>query len=489
MIFFGREKEIEELNSLVKSYSKMKKGLLIGIDGIRRVGKTTLVHNYITNKQKDNEIYFKFIGNSELSSEENLKEVLNKTKDTLKDFYIKNNINNKTLNISKIKTWSHYFDYLKENIELLRKNNVKIFIFFDEISWYSKQNKFLPYFSNYWNQHGCFTQDLVVFMATSVSSWSEKVFGNSDGLFNRFSRIIKLKPFSLEEIKQFLKLIKPTISEKEIVYYYMIFGGVIQYYQWIDGNFEQTLSKLVNNSEQLLLEKNRLFKGIFSENKNHKEILNILCSSKSLTFSEILKKMKNEYKYNKTESYLYEQLKELEDHDFIISSKFGTNKYFSIYNSYCLFVNYWIENNRIHLLQNLDQHFSTWKGQAFELLIMKNIDLVCKILNLKNIPNYQFNWRYCEDGKQLAQIDILLDITNEFKRLDKTKYLVIVECKNYGGYLKISTIKELNKKRQYLEYSEELRKNKINIEGLLITLNPVSEEELDFPMKYYSILK
>lgn len=169
--------------------------------------------------------------------------------------------------------------------------------------------------------------------------------------------------------------------------------------------------------------------------------------------------------------------------------KFGTNKFFSIYNPYCLFVNYWIENNRIHLLQNLDQHFSAWKGQAFELLIMKNIDLVCKILNLKNIPNYQFNWKYCEDGKQLSQIDILLDVTNEFKRLDKTKYLVIVECKNYDGYLKISTIKELNKKRQYLEYVEELRKNKVNIEGLLITLNPISEENLDFPMKYYSILK
>lgn len=61
MIFFGREKEIEELNSLIKSYSKMKKGLLVGIDGIRRVGKTTLVHNYITNKQKDDEIYFKFM--------------------------------------------------------------------------------------------------------------------------------------------------------------------------------------------------------------------------------------------------------------------------------------------------------------------------------------------------------------------------------------------------------------------------------------------
>ena len=92
---------------------------LIGIDGRRRVGKTTFVNEYIKEKIKknDNVIYFSFIGNNTLSLRENVLQCFNKTKSQLIQIIEKHNIENDNLfallKAKKIYAWVDFFLYFE----------------------------------------------------------------------------------------------------------------------------------------------------------------------------------------------------------------------------------------------------------------------------------------------------------------------------------------------------------------------------------------
>lgn len=130
----------------------------------RRVGKTSLVQHFIQDKINKgyNVVSFSFIGNNTYSSLENIKynlKILTTTLDKVVsdlnnvnqifDNYLmienlKNHVNQQA---KSIKNWIDFFFLLEHVVDSLYKHgkskNIKIMIFFDEIAWYSNNNKFI----------------------------------------------------------------------------------------------------------------------------------------------------------------------------------------------------------------------------------------------------------------------------------------------------------------------------------------------------------
>lgn len=506
MNFIGRKKYFDELNRIYLSNRKNNKSILIGVDGIRKVGKTTFVNEFITRNKEDDDLFLFFIGNVHLRSIDNIKECILLIKRTFEDKF-KSNLNllniykNEIPSFSKIYensyNWSNFFDYLNKHLSFYKKHFSKnyVFIFFDEISWYDKQGKFIAHFANYWNKSGVFEEKLAIFMASSVSIWAkENAFMNKGALFERFNKIIKIDPFTIKEIKEVIKLQNNKVSDLHIIFYYFIFGGIIKYYlgnYWLDFSlsFEENLKNL-SQKKELLNEYNNLFQGILSEKKCYKEIIKILCKSKALSSKEIYSKITNELKLFYSNQHITEQLNDLEEYSFISKNVYAGENYYKINHPLSYFIYYWFdEKSKINWLSNLDQDFSTWKGNAFEIFLSSNQDfLIHDLFDLDlNNPDIFLNWLYIEYKKKnngfkkeiKSQIDLLIDKTNEMKRLNGEKDFLLIECKNYkeNTRLSFSDINEIEKKIFYLEeYVSKTYKidlNKINIKPIVFSVQPI----------------
>lgn len=528
--FVGREKELKDLKIIYKKSKKMNKAMLIGIDGIRKVGKTTFVQKFILDQSQKNKevINFSFIGNLKLQKRQNISIMIKEIEKKIKTKLIEKDLEEKYKN--KVGSyfsqysyhWMDFFNYLEKNINFLKENikGIEIYLFFDEISWFDKQKQFIAYFANFWNQYAYLESDLFIFMASSVSTWiNEVAFYNNGPLFERFNMIIKLNPFNIKEIKDIILLQNPNISKVEIIFYYFIFGGIIKYYlnnAWINFNlsFEENMKLLsTENKKFLIKEYNELFVGILSEKKQYKEIVFALCSLKSGNQNEIKEKIKKEYGLIIENNNLYKQLKDLIDYDFVKITKSPNNFNENIYminHLLSYFVYYWLNDDlqdqvkvkkhnivnkkeKIYKINFLDNDFSTWKGMALEIFLLNNIDLLNEELELNNV-DYYLNWKYFEQIKedktskiknqkvQKAQIDLLIEKTRDLKRIeDDQAYFTIVECKNYKEKedISYSEIRSLKNKKIYVEdFYLKLLKKKINIDFVIFTVNPLSKSNL-----------
>ena len=329
--------------------------------------------------------------------------------------------------------------------DILNKLGFYIYVFFDEISWYDKHNKFISFFANSWNSKFSLSENVTIFLASSVNTWMDKnIFENTTTLFGRLNLKIKLEPFSLVEIIEYFKIKTNSYnfsdkSKKEIMQYYLMFGGIIKYYDWIDFSmsYEDNIDRLskINIFEN---EYNILFKGLFSKNdeKNiliYKKIVSILCRKKKASFDEIYKEMKD-----KNKNTIYRILNELTASNLIKTTNFNKNNTYMINDLFCFFYYTWMssveiiindskteseakENRTISVIVDVaqiikqDSYYNTWSGFAFEIMmsINKNISLITDVKNDKMILNWK-RINKTEDKLKIKfknkskQIDLLL---------------------------------------------------------------------------------
>ena len=335
--------------------------------------------------------------------------------------------------------------YFEMIYDILNKLGFYIYVFFDEISWYDKHNKFISFFANSWNSKFSLSENVTIFLASSVNTWMDKnIFENTTTLFGRLNLKIKLEPFSLVEIIEYFKIKTNSYnfsdkSKKEIMQYYLMFGGIIKYYDWIDFSmsYEDNIDRLskINIFEN---EYNILFKGLFSKNdeKNiliYKKIVSILCRKKKASFDEIYKEMKD-----KNKNTIYRILNELTASNLIKTTNFNKNNTYMINDLFCFFYYTWMssveiiindskteseakENRTISVIVDVaqiikqDSYYNTWSGFAFEIMmsINKNISLITDVKNDKMILNWK-RINKTEDKLKIKfknkskQIDLLL---------------------------------------------------------------------------------
>jgi AAA+ ATPase superfamily predicted ATPase len=257
----GRKKEIKILNQLLRK----NESSLVAVYGRRRIGKTYLIRE-VYKSNKDTCLYFEFTGSYD------------KSKDVqITNFLTSINVWFAQETEKEIKTWSQAFSFFTSVMikKIKECPDKKIILFFDEMPWIDKSTKggFPSALGHFWNSFIEHYKNFVVVLCGSNAAWIKKKLLNENvASFNhRFNETIPLKPFDLEETKEYLlNELKYNVDDKTIVELYMIFGGVAKYLSYIknDKTLEDNISRIFFSSESLMFEEyNNLFQSLFGSDE------------------------------------------------------------------------------------------------------------------------------------------------------------------------------------------------------------------------------
>ncbi|OYT14855.1 MAG: ATPase, partial [Bacteroidetes bacterium 4572_77] len=207
------------------------------------------------------------------------------TKDQLHNFLIQLQHSSKRFSSTKApKNWLDAFQLLMQYIDGL-KNKKKKVIFIDEFPWIaSARSSFLSAFEHFWNTYCTKRNDLIVVVCGSAASFMiNKIIKNKGGLHNRITHKIRLMPFNLQEVKQFLLKKNIKLSNYDILQLYMVMGGVPYYLNHIKKgeSVAQNIDRLCFSDHGALVDEfNSVFQSLFSNSEVHQRIIRALAKVK-----------------------------------------------------------------------------------------------------------------------------------------------------------------------------------------------------------------
>jgi hypothetical protein len=437
----GREKEIK----LLKSILEKEESSFLAVYGRRRIGKTYLVRQVY--KQ---ETVFECSGLHQKSMTQQLE-----------NFWVAlTAAQPQNPPVPPPRTWIQAFFQLRNYLNTLKGDTKKV-VFLDEISWFeTPRSGFLAALDSFWNQYCTKREDIVLVICGSAASWIiSKVINDRGGLHNRLTHRIQLKPFTLNETKAYLEMLRVELSLKDIAQLYMCVGGIPFYLKDIEAgrSFPQILDQLFFDHPALLQnEFQNLYASLFKNNVLHEKIVATLArNNKGLTRNEIV-----ELGNIKSGSDLTTVLEELTQCGFIQKIKpIDRQKEGHLYrliDEYSLFYFKFLadgSNNSWSLITQTPA-FKTWSGYAFENLCFKHTTQIKKTLSINGVitNEYSFNLKGNKEEKG-AQIDLIID------RADNC--MNVLEIKFYGGVYEItkSYAEELREKVQVLRRKTQTQKN------------------------------
>jgi len=398
----GRINEKEILKNAYES----KTSEFVVLYGRRRVGKSFLINEYFKNN-----IYFDFSG------------IYNETKSVVfRQFLEKLSIK------EQASTWYDCFSFLRKKIISDGENEKKV-IFLDEFPWLDlKNSKLIQAFSFFVNDFVFKRHDILLIISGSTTSWIiKKILNNYGGLYNRATKIIKLLPFTLNECELFFKEKKEiSYSRYNIVESYMIFGGIPYYLDYFrkDLSFIQNIDNILfNNYSPLKNEKNRLFESMFKNYTTHLEVINLISKKYyGISRHDIITELKLAENGNLTNI-----LNDLIECGFIMNLNNYPNKkkneVFVISDNFILFSSNFLENKILdnNYFENnyLSQKLYTWRGLAFERVVLQHIPQLKFGLGISRLSSNVYTLH-----NDSTQIDILLDRKDQIINLCEIKFSI-----------------------------------------------------------------
>ena len=395
--------------------------------GRRRIGKTFIIRSYA----KDN-FSFSYVGVRGLSSGQQLQ-----------NFSYALQQHSQSALTPSVKNWLEAFRRLQE---LLSAQTGRKIVFIDELPWMdSPASGFINALENFWNGWAAFRDDICLIVCGSATSWmTDKLIYNKDGLHNRVTSQIYLRPFTLAETEEYLEASGCHWDRMQITQCYMAMGGVPYYLSLIhpEQSLAQNIDRLYfHKNSELREEFGELYHSLFKNASHYIDAVRILSAHREgMTRQEISQKLKL------TGSSLTKLLSDLERCDFILGYKhFGNKKNNVIYrltDFYTLFYfrfvaddrsqdeNWWETNkNKPAVL--------VWQGLTFELICMLHLSQIKRALGINGISTATSSWRGSVEDKKY-QIDIVIDRDDRIINLCEIKFSVapFVIDKAYGEYLR-----------------------------------------------------
>lgn len=414
----GREDEMRQLRSCLKS----DRSEFIIVYGRRRVGKTFLVDSFF-NMEYD----FSFVGRHRLSKAKQLRSFAKAMK--------------KYANLQRqpqLTSWDDAFDALEEYLEALPEDKRKV-IFIDEMPWIdTPQSEFVEALEMFWNGWAARRSDIVLVASGSSTSWMiDKLVENQGGLHARITRNIYLRPFTLNEVEQYLRMRGAKWDRYQITQLYMMMGGIPFYYTLldIDDSLMQNIDRLFfAKNGALRVEFDELFHALFTHAEKYIDVVKLLNSTrKGLTRKEISAAL------NLNGSTLTGILRNLERSDFIQRySHFGhksNDAIFRLVDFYTLFYFKFIDGNHSLDEQWWSHNYQThsveaWQGFAFELVALLHLPQIKQKLGISGISANASSWRFipsrdnADEHLKGTQIDLLIDRADRVINLCEMKFSV-----------------------------------------------------------------
>jgi len=408
----GRKKEKDILKKALAS----NEAEMVAVLGRRRVGKTFLI-----TKMYHKHFSFEITGlqNADLSRQ--LAHF---------SFSLKQQSKGKAP-FKEPKNWLEAFQQLVLYLDDLPKKEKQV-IFFDELPWLaSPKSGFLTGLGFFWNSWAV-RENIVVVICGSAASWMiQKVVNNTGGLYNRVTKRIYLKPFTLAETKAYLKSKYLNFTDYQIAQIYMAIGGIPHYLKEIESGKSaiQNIDAICFSDTGLLKDEfNRLFISLFSHAEKHIAIVRALAKAhQGLTRTQLVKTAKITEGGNTTKT-----LAELEQSGFISTyfpfGKKKKGKLFRLTDEYSLFYLKFIEdknNEGANTWQQLSQTqtFKIWSGYAYENICLKHIPQIKEALKIAGIYSISSSFYKKGSGTEKgAQIDLLIDRNDQVINLFEIKF-------------------------------------------------------------------
>lgn len=455
--FIGRKRELAILRQVYDS----KRPELIAIYGRRRVGKTFLIQQFFSDKS----LFIEIVGAKKAKSSEQL---FNFARVIEKIFP------GEPLNEAP-QSWSLAFELLLQKIEKKRAKS-RIVLFFDELPWLaSAKSTFLSTLEYYWNRYFSKDPRIIVVLCGSASSWMiKKIIHNRGGLYGRLTKVLRLLPFQLREIEEYLHAHQIFYDRKQMVDLAMAVGGIPYYLSMVQRGVSAAMA--INDlffqpNANLFPEFDRVFRSLFDHYEAHIKMIRALASTFSgLTKSELL------HKSGLTSGGSSSRMiQELQESGFIAYiPRYDTRKTSGRYvliDEYCLFYLVWVENARKIILDTMDKDhwirmhqshtWKSWSGYAFEMLCLKHIQQIKRALGISGVHTIESEWHWDppkNSSKLGTQIDLIIDRQDNCVNLIEIKY-------SEGPFI---VSKEYAKK---LEYKKQIFREKTGTKKtLFITL-------------------
>lgn len=252
MIFLGRKKELDRLN---KEYQRDSS--FVVVYGRRRVGKTTLIREFIKDKKA---LYF-------LAGEETDRQNLDSFTEKLRAF-----TGNDILEGARYEHWRNAFKTFANSFPSEKKVLV-----IDEFQYLVSSNPaFSSIFQQAWDEFLNDKNIMVILCGSLISMMTSQVLSHSSPLYGRRTAQIRLQPLSFEEFS----LAFPDRSFQERVELYSVTGGVPKYMEFFmnDDDIWDNISENILDKSGFLYEE-----PIFLLEKEVRETLNYFSIMRALS--------------------------------------------------------------------------------------------------------------------------------------------------------------------------------------------------------------
>ena len=239
--FIDRKAEMETLQS---EYERKGSSLVI-LYGRRRVGKTTLISEFIKDK---NALFF-------LASEESEAQNRAAFKDRAADF-----IDSDLLRVANVKTWDAVFKAIMDSI-----HESKPVIVIDEFQYIGKSNPAFPsVFQRIWEELLKDRSVMVILCGSLISMMMSQTLAYTSPLYGRRNAQIRMTQIPFRYYKEFFS----QKDDRELVEMYAITGGVPKYIELFSENgdiYKAIQRNVLNPSGYLYDEPNFLLQQEVSE--------------------------------------------------------------------------------------------------------------------------------------------------------------------------------------------------------------------------------
>ena len=407
----GRQDEQRLLRELASSGESE----FVVIYGRRRIGKTFLVRETF-----ENNFFFSYTGIANINARQQRGEFIKALRE-----------HGWTPKAGSDDTSGNWFDAFDALRVLIEKANTKdrLLIFIDEMPWMdNKKSDFIPAFEHFWNGWASGQKHIMLIACGSATSWiTKKIFRNKGGLYNRTTRQIALKPFTLAECGDYFADRGVTMNTQDMIESYMIFGGIPYYLRLMEKRYSLALNVdriCFGEAAPLRYEFDRLMDTLFTNPDKHVRVLEALHAKKKGLTREVIANLID----FGNGGNLTRILLELEECGFICRHKpFGNGKNGALYHLSDPFVAFHLTFIRKTDVDNFWSSYTdnaghrAWSGYAFEQVCLSHIGQIKSALGISGVHTDVSSWisRGEENG---AQVDLVIDRADRVINLCEIKF-------------------------------------------------------------------
>lgn len=407
-VFVGREAELAQLRRI----ARLRKASLVVCRGRLRAGKSTLTQHFA----QELEHFYEFQGLAPRPSMDRHDQLAHFSRQMAAQL---------RLPLLQPGSWYEAFELLARLTE-----DKPALIFLDEMSWMASQDiDFVGQLKTAWDTRFKKNRRLILVLCGSVSSWIDKNILNDTNFVGRVSLSIDLSELPLRECDEFFTENGGDpgrrMSAMDKTRLLCVTGGMPAYLEEIDYSIsaERNIVELCFRKNGMLVDEfDNIFNDIFSARaRTYKQIVEALTDGPR-TFSEICAQLQV------TASGVFpEYLEDLQAAGFVArdysyslaSGRPGKLSRYRLKDNYLRFYLKYIEPVRQQVKQGVLKvprlaAFDTIMGLQLQNLVLNNIPLVLKLLNIDpaQVRSASPYFQKETQRSQPCQIDLLIDTTH-----------------------------------------------------------------------------